>query len=236
MKPDDGMAVMIFPGWSRPRFNRPFWLCGPIVWDKTPFFFLSLWADVSVSLHLHGAFFTASQCCPTVLALVCFQELLRTIHTLRPNATIIAADFSFLPEVQIEGRNAPLVASKVHNSTVAVLQCKEQLPCRRAAVTVLQHACSTVLLRFCNTLILFNCILCIHWDVTPCDLQLCKKKKTFFWRRQPCVLFNTKAPCVAYLVECLQAHGETVDSATYLVPQVSATCHCLMPGVKAFVL
>lgn len=60
----------------------------------------------------------------TVALILCsIQELFRTIYTMRPNATIIAADFSFLPEVQIQGRNAPLVASKVLYSAPPVYHC-----------------------------------------------------------------------------------------------------------------
>ncbi|CAI5967903.1 unnamed protein product [Closterium sp. NIES-64] len=41
------------------------------------------------------------------------QRLLEAIYTARPNATVIAADFSVLPDVRIPGANAPLVAAKV---------------------------------------------------------------------------------------------------------------------------
>ncbi|GJP62912.1 hypothetical protein CLOP_g19977 [Closterium sp. NIES-67] len=40
------------------------------------------------------------------------MRLLETVYTARPNATVIAADFSFLPDVRIAGANAPLVAAK----------------------------------------------------------------------------------------------------------------------------
>ncbi|CAI5462474.1 unnamed protein product [Closterium sp. Yama58-4] len=39
-------------------------------------------------------------------------RLLEAMYTARPNATVIAADFSVLPDVQIPGANAPLVAAK----------------------------------------------------------------------------------------------------------------------------
>ncbi|GJP30605.1 hypothetical protein CLOM_g4130 [Closterium sp. NIES-68] len=41
------------------------------------------------------------------------MRLLETVYTARPNATVIAADFSFLPDVRIAGANAPLVAAKL---------------------------------------------------------------------------------------------------------------------------
>ena len=40
------------------------------------------------------------------------QSLLDSLHAARPNMTLLAADFSFLPEVQVEGQRAPLIASK----------------------------------------------------------------------------------------------------------------------------
>jgi hypothetical protein len=40
-------------------------------------------------------------------------QLLDTLYGARPNMCLIAADFDQLPDVRIEGRNAPLVASKV---------------------------------------------------------------------------------------------------------------------------
>lgn len=39
--------------------------------------------------------------------------LLKTLHTVRPNHHLILADFNSLPDVQIKGRQAPLVTSKV---------------------------------------------------------------------------------------------------------------------------
>ncbi|EFJ50230.1 hypothetical protein VOLCADRAFT_89143 [Volvox carteri f. nagariensis] len=49
---------------------------------------------------------------PTACA--AFLELL---HTLRPNHSLIAADFDKLPDVKLPGRNAPLVAQKVVTMT-----------------------------------------------------------------------------------------------------------------------
>ncbi len=42
------------------------------------------------------------------------MALLETLHDSRPNHSIIAADFAHLPDVKIPGKNAPLVAEKVH--------------------------------------------------------------------------------------------------------------------------
>ena len=41
------------------------------------------------------------------------MALLETLHVARPNHTVIAADFDMLPDVQIAGKNAPLVSEKV---------------------------------------------------------------------------------------------------------------------------
>lgn len=40
-------------------------------------------------------------------------SLFKTLQTARPNHHLIMADFSSLPDVQIRGRLAPLVTSKV---------------------------------------------------------------------------------------------------------------------------
>ncbi|GFR52698.1 hypothetical protein Agub_g15325, partial [Astrephomene gubernaculifera] len=40
-------------------------------------------------------------------------SFLELLHTLRPNHSLIAADFDKLPDVQLPGRNAPLVAEKI---------------------------------------------------------------------------------------------------------------------------
>ncbi|CAI5524006.1 unnamed protein product [Closterium sp. Naga37s-1] len=45
-------------------------------------------------------------------------HLLEAIYTARPHATVIAADFSLLPDVRIPGANAPLVAAKLTHATV----------------------------------------------------------------------------------------------------------------------
>ncbi len=45
-----------------------------------------------------------------------FLELL---HDLRPNHSLMAADFDRLPDVRLPGRNAPLVAEKVGACTMA---------------------------------------------------------------------------------------------------------------------
>lgn len=45
-------------------------------------------------------------------------QLLETLYAARPNMCLVAADFDALPDVRIEGRNAPLVASKVCFCTV----------------------------------------------------------------------------------------------------------------------
>lgn len=41
------------------------------------------------------------------------QELLETLHDARPVHCLLFADFDRLPDAQISGRNAPLVASRV---------------------------------------------------------------------------------------------------------------------------
>jgi hypothetical protein len=42
------------------------------------------------------------------------MALMETIHDARPNHSIIAADFDYLPDVTIPGKNAPLVSEKVN--------------------------------------------------------------------------------------------------------------------------
>eukprot|EP00897_Mesotaenium_endlicherianum_P005548 jgi/Mesen1/5020/ME000025S04412 len=46
------------------------------------------------------------------------MELLETLHTVRPGMTLIASDFSALPDVSIAGRGAPLVATKKKGVTI----------------------------------------------------------------------------------------------------------------------
>lgn len=41
------------------------------------------------------------------------QQLLETLHRMRPNMALITSDFSSLPDVTISGARAPIVASKV---------------------------------------------------------------------------------------------------------------------------
>ncbi|GAX75066.1 hypothetical protein CEUSTIGMA_g2510.t1 [Chlamydomonas eustigma] len=42
------------------------------------------------------------------------MTLMETLHDVRPNHSIIAADFDYLPDVKIPGKNAPLVSEKVN--------------------------------------------------------------------------------------------------------------------------
>lgn len=60
------------------------------------------------------------------------QSLLDTLHSARPNMTLLAADFNFLPEVQEEGHRAPIIASKEggvqkDHSTYLVTKASNQL-------------------------------------------------------------------------------------------------------------
>lgn len=41
------------------------------------------------------------------------QKLLQVLHGALPKMSLIASDFSYLPDVRIPGERAPLVASKV---------------------------------------------------------------------------------------------------------------------------
>lgn len=41
------------------------------------------------------------------------QKLMETLHSALPNMSLIASDFSYLPDVIIAGDRAPLVSSKV---------------------------------------------------------------------------------------------------------------------------
>lgn len=41
------------------------------------------------------------------------QQLLEVLHRAIPNMSLIASDFSYLPDVHIAGDRAPLVSTKV---------------------------------------------------------------------------------------------------------------------------
>ena len=45
------------------------------------------------------------------------QKLLETLHGALPKMSMIAADFSYLPDVKIPGDRAPLVSTKVHTNS-----------------------------------------------------------------------------------------------------------------------
>lgn len=42
------------------------------------------------------------------------QQLLEVLHSVLPKMSLIASDFSYLPDVRILGERAPLVSTKVH--------------------------------------------------------------------------------------------------------------------------
>lgn len=44
------------------------------------------------------------------------QQLLEVLHSALPKMSLIASDFSYLPEVSIPGDRAPLVSTKVISS------------------------------------------------------------------------------------------------------------------------
>lgn len=44
-------------------------------------------------------------------------QLFDTLHRVRPNHRVLAADFDFLPETVIQGKNAPLVATTIDGVT-----------------------------------------------------------------------------------------------------------------------
>lgn len=48
-------------------------------------------------------------------------RLFKTLHAALPNHVLIAADFDELPDVRVQGLNAPLVASTVCTDTFASL-------------------------------------------------------------------------------------------------------------------
>lgn len=53
-----------------------------------------------------------------------FQELLEVLHGALPKMSLIASDFSYLPDVRILGDRAPLVSTKVHSDPCfAVIVC-----------------------------------------------------------------------------------------------------------------
>lgn len=43
-----------------------------------------------------------------------FQKLLETLHGALPKMSMIASDFSYLPDVKVPGERAPLVSTKVY--------------------------------------------------------------------------------------------------------------------------
>lgn len=43
------------------------------------------------------------------------QKLLEVLHGALPKMSLIASDFSYLPDVKIPGERAPLVSTKVHS-------------------------------------------------------------------------------------------------------------------------
>lgn len=45
-------------------------------------------------------------------------QLMEVLHSALPKMSLIASDFSYLPDVSIPGDRAPLVSSKKHGSTV----------------------------------------------------------------------------------------------------------------------
>jgi len=45
-------------------------------------------------------------------------RLFDTLHSVRPNHRLVAADFDFLPETVIQGRNAPLVSSTLKGQAI----------------------------------------------------------------------------------------------------------------------
>jgi hypothetical protein len=44
-----------------------------------------------------------------------FQKLLDVLHEVLPKMSLIASDFSYLPDVKIPGERAPLVSTKVYS-------------------------------------------------------------------------------------------------------------------------
>eukprot|EP00850_Spirogloea_muscicola_P009944 SM000057S18374 [mRNA] locus=s57:180693:183992:- [translate_table: standard] len=77
------------------------------------------------------------------------MELLRALHTVHPNMTLIAADFDFLPDVVIAEHGAPLVASKVKGVTtdhttyiVPESQVDIFFPTDFTALEQLDHSCA----------------------------------------------------------------------------------------------
>ena len=85
-------ALLIYPGIH-------FGYYANYLHHKLIFHFNVLYAGICFSLHLD---------------LFCLmQKLLDTLHQAWPSMSLIASDFSYLPDVSIPGDRAPLVSSKV---------------------------------------------------------------------------------------------------------------------------
>lgn len=50
-----------------------------------------------------------------LIPLKTFQELLEVLHGALPKMSLIASDFTYLPDVRILGDRAPLVSTKVNS-------------------------------------------------------------------------------------------------------------------------
>lgn len=59
----------------------------------------------------------------TNIFLIVIQKLLDTLHQALPSMSLIASDFSYLPDVSIPGDRAPLVSSKVTSPDWLLLYC-----------------------------------------------------------------------------------------------------------------
>lgn len=74
------------------------------------------------------------------------QKLLEVLHGALPKMSLIASDFSYLPDVTIPGERAPLVSTKVHCVII-----NYKLP-----IQVLEMYCMKIFMFFCSEITYFD--------------------------------------------------------------------------------
>lgn len=93
-----------------------------------------------------------------MMPLEIFQELLEVLHGALPKMSLIASDFSYLPDVRILGDRAPLVSTKVHSDPCFYPVLSSILPdllFRTRVVTISPHSVFNELLQINFTNVVF---------------------------------------------------------------------------------
>ena len=73
--------------------------------------FLENFINTASAIIDHGSLSSDSASNSSIFLPTGALQLFDTLHTVRPNHRLLAADFDFLPETVIQGKNAPLVAT-----------------------------------------------------------------------------------------------------------------------------